>query len=180
MKDIIAIVTSQEGGQIRLTYKQWSHITENHDYMAGCLDLVLETLDDPDLIIQGWTDEKIALKNYGKTIISQKSAIVAYEELAEDGFVITAFLTSSPEKIIIHRDYMAKTEILKSLPYLLTAPSDQIWTNYDQEADVMYISFRKPQNANDSILEDNLIYHYHDQDLVGITVLNASHFSTQH
>lgn len=75
---------------------------------------------------------------------------------------------------------MAKTEILKSLPYLLTAPSDQIWTNYDQEADVMYISFRKPQNANDSILEDNLIYHYHDQDLVGITVLNASHFSTQH
>jgi len=44
----------------------------------------------------------------------------------------------------------------------------------------MYISFRKPQNANDSILEDNLIYHYHDQDLVGITVLNASHFSTQH
>jgi len=74
---------------------------------------------------------------------------------------------------------MAKTEILKSLPYLLAAPSDQIWTNYDQEADVMYISFRKPQNANDSILEDNLIYHYHDQDLVGITVLNASHFSTQ-
>lgn len=74
---------------------------------------------------------------------------------------------------------MAKTEILKSLPYLLAAPSDQIWTNYDQEADVMYISFRKPQNANDSILEDNLIYHYHDQDLVGITVLNASNFSTQ-
>ena len=100
MKDIIATVTSQEGGQIRLTYKQWSHITENYDYMAGCLDLVLETLDDPDLIIQGWTDEKIALKNYSKTIISQKSAIVVYKELLEDGFVITAFLTSSPEKII--------------------------------------------------------------------------------
>jgi uncharacterized protein YuzE len=57
---------------------------------------------------------------------------------------------------------------------LLTAPSSQIWTSYDQEADVLYISFRKPQNANDSVLEDSLIYHYHDQDLVGITVLNAS------
>jgi uncharacterized protein YuzE len=57
---------------------------------------------------------------------------------------------------------------------LLTAPSSQIWTSYDQEADVLYINFRKPQNANDSVLEDSLIYHYHDQDLVGITVLNAS------
>ena len=74
---------------------------------------------------------------------------------------------------------MAKTELLKSVPYLLTAPSAQIWTSYDLEADVLYISFRKPQNANDSILENNLIYHYHDQDLVGITVLNASHFSAQ-
>ncbi|MFN5514217.1 MAG: DUF2283 domain-containing protein [Cyanobacteriota bacterium] len=69
---------------------------------------------------------------------------------------------------------MAKTELLKSVPYLLAAPSSQIWTSYDQEADVLYISFRKPQNANDSILEDDSIYHYHDQDLVGITVLNAS------
>ncbi len=71
---------------------------------------------------------------------------------------------------------MAEAELLKSVPYLLTAPSSQIWTSYDQEADVLYISFCKPQNANDSILEDSLIYHYHyhDQDLVGITVLNAS------
>ncbi|PNW59134.1 UNVERIFIED_CONTAM: hypothetical protein BEN50_00580 [Euhalothece sp. KZN 001] len=74
---------------------------------------------------------------------------------------------------------MAKTDILKSIPYLLAAPSNQIWTSYDQEADVLYISFRKPQNANDSILENNFIYHYHDQNLVGITVLNASHFSRQ-
>jgi len=100
MKDVIAIVTSQQGVPIRLTYKQGLHITENHDYMAGCLDLVLETIDDPDLISQGWMDEKIALKSYAKTIISQKSAIVVYKELSEDGFVITAFLTSSPEKII--------------------------------------------------------------------------------
>ena len=100
MNDLVAIVISQQGLPIRLTYKQWSHITENHDYMAGCLDLVLETIDDPDMIVRGWTDEKIALKNYTKTIISRKSAIVVYKELSQDGFVITAFLTSSPEKII--------------------------------------------------------------------------------
>ena len=46
--------------------------------------------------------------------------------------------------------------------------------DYDEEADVMYISFYKPQNANDSIMEDNVIYHYRDEKLVGITVLRSS------
>ncbi len=55
-------------------------------------------------------------------------------------------------------------------------PARQIWTDYDPEADVLYISFRKPQQANDSIMEDDgNIYHYRDDLLVGITVLNASH-----
>ncbi len=69
---------------------------------------------------------------------------------------------------------MAKVDPLEPVPYLLSVPSKQIWTDYDEEADVLYISFRKPQQANDSILEENAIYHYRDQDLVGITVLNAS------
>ncbi len=29
--------------------------------------------------------------------------------------------------------------------YLLTAPSKKIWTDYDKEAGVLYISFYKPQ-----------------------------------
>jgi uncharacterized protein YuzE len=58
---------------------------------------------------------------------------------------------------------------------LIELPARHIWTDYDDSADVLYISFRKPQNANDSVMEDdNRIYHYHDDDLVGITILNAS------
>jgi uncharacterized protein YuzE len=58
---------------------------------------------------------------------------------------------------------------------VLSLPSRQVWTDYDAEADVLYISFRKPQQANDSIMEDDgNIYHYRDDELVGITVLNAS------
>lgn len=58
---------------------------------------------------------------------------------------------------------------------LLKLPSSQMWTDYDSEADVLYISFRKPQQADDSIMEDDgNIYHYHGEQLVGITVLNAS------
>ncbi len=53
-------------------------------------------------------------------------------------------------------------------------PSRRIWIDYDDEADVLYISFRKPQQANDSIIEYNVIYHYRDEELVGFTVLRAS------
>jgi hypothetical protein len=44
----------------------------------------------------------IALKHYPKTNITEKDAAVVYKELSEnsDGFVITAFLTSKPQKIL--------------------------------------------------------------------------------
>ena len=58
---------------------------------------------------------------------------------------------------------------------VLALPTHQLWTEYDDEADVLYISFRKPQQANDSVMEDDgNIYHYRDDELVGITVLHAS------
>jgi len=63
--------------------------------------------------------------------------------------------------------------ILESIPYLLKMPSNRIWVDYDEEADVLYISFRKPQQANDSVMEDDNIYHYHDKKLVGLTILHA-------
>ena len=68
---------------------------------------------------------------------------------------------------------MAEVSILESVPYLLMAPSKKTWVDYDDEADVLYISFHKPQRANDSIMEDNIIYHYRDEELVGLTILRA-------
>ncbi|MBP8973897.1 MAG: DUF2283 domain-containing protein [Anaerolineae bacterium] len=59
---------------------------------------------------------------------------------------------------------------------LLQLPSHQLWTDYDGEADVLYISFRKPQRADDTVMgEDGNLYHYAGGALVGVTVLNASH-----
>jgi len=63
--------------------------------------------------------------------------------------------------------------VLDSLPYILKMPFKRIWIDYDEEADVLYISFRKPQQANDSLMEEDIIYHYRDDDLVGITILHA-------
>ncbi len=58
---------------------------------------------------------------------------------------------------------------------VLALRTGQMWTDYVAEADVLYISFRKPQQANDSVMEDDgNIYHYRDDEPVGVTVLNAS------
>jgi hypothetical protein len=65
-----------------------------------CIDVVLETLSEPDYIIQGWADELISLKHYDMTVISEKHAVVIYKETNDDGFVITAFMTSRPDKIV--------------------------------------------------------------------------------
>ena len=69
---------------------------------------------------------------------------------------------------------MEQANIIESIPYLLKMPSKRIWIDYDDEADVLlYISFRKPQQANDSVMEDDIISHYHDKSLVGLTILHA-------
>ncbi|NQE05789.1 hypothetical protein C5S32_07955 [ANME-1 cluster archaeon GoMg1] len=60
--------------------------------------------------------------------------------------------------------------------YLLKMPSNRIWIDYDEDADVLYISFQKPQHADDSEMKDNIIYHYRGKDLVGVTVVGAKKY----
>jgi uncharacterized protein YuzE len=69
-----------------------------------------------------------------------------------------------------------KKELLESVPYLLKMPSNRIWIDYDEDADVLYISFQKPQHADDSEMKGNVIYHYRGKDLVGITVVGAKKY----
>jgi len=97
--DFVGIATLKNGTLIKLTHKQWAHILESHDYMAGNLDLVFESIEDPDFIVEGWTNELIALKHYKKTSISEKYVVVVYKE-GKDGFIITAFMTSKQDKIL--------------------------------------------------------------------------------
>lgn len=66
-------------------------------------------------------------------------------------------------------------KILSLVPELLEVPYARIWTSYDKEADVLYINFKKPSNADDSELtDDDIITRYEKGEIVGITILNAS------
>jgi uncharacterized protein YuzE len=64
--------------------------------------------------------------------------------------------------------------ILESAASFLKLGAKKLWLDYDEEADVLYLSFRHPQKATDSRIEGELIYHYHDGELVGVTILHAS------
>lgn len=55
----------------------------------------------------------------------------------------------------------------------------QMWIDYDKEADVLYISFVRPQNADESVMEGNLIIHKRGDRIVGLTIINASKFKAR-
>ena len=58
---------------------------------------------------------------------------------------------------------------------LVNIPFTNVWSSYDKEADVLYMNFKKPAIADDSELtDDNIIIRYEREEVIGITVLNAS------
>ena len=63
---------------IRLTRERWFHITENHDDLAGYYDGVLQTTENPDLVIQGYGGAFIAVKGMG----GKRYLGVGYKEFA--------------------------------------------------------------------------------------------------
>jgi uncharacterized protein YuzE len=58
---------------------------------------------------------------------------------------------------------------------MLNIRHKRIWYSYDEEADVLYLNFKKPSHADDSELtEDDIIIRYEKGEVVGITILHAS------
>ena len=72
------------------------------------------------------------------------------------------------------RETSAAGEILASLPHLLRLPSKQVWFDFDEEADELYVNFERPQGATDSELsDDGVLMRYRGDQLVGVTIMNA-------
>ena len=65
--------------------------------------------------------------------------------------------------------------LVRLTPELLGVPFQRLWSSYDREADVLYLSFKKPSHADDSVLtDDDVIVRYEGTEVVGITILHAS------
>ena len=68
----------------------------------------------------------------------------------------------------------AVEDIAEAVPHLIRLPEGRAWVDYDSEADVLYISLKRPQRATDTVDRDGILLRYRGKDLVGVTVLNAS------
>jgi hypothetical protein len=90
--DRIRVLDTQSvrGTPIRLPDERWAHIALEHGELAGARDRVLETVRSPEVVHEGANGELLAVS----PSVDGKSLVVVYRDDGEDGFVITAFLTS--------------------------------------------------------------------------------------
>lgn len=86
---MISIIPSKNGIPIRLTDERWAHIIEEHGELADLRQEVLQTVAEPERIVEGKAGELLAVRE----LENGKWLVVVYRELVDDGFVITAFLT---------------------------------------------------------------------------------------
>ena len=64
-------------------------------------------------------------------------------------------------------------DIQTALPYFLKHKT--VWASYDNDADVLYLHFKKPNHADNSeMTEDEIIVRYENKEIIGMTILNAS------
>lgn len=72
-------------------------------------------------------------------------------------------------------DFIGKCVTMASDMIKLATKTSHLWLDYDKEADVLYMSFRKPQRATKTIeTDDDILIRKDGKDIVGLTILNAS------
>ena len=64
---------------------------------------------------------------------------------------------------------------VRLFPEISRTPEQSVWMTYDAEADVLYINFKKPSEADDSELtDDDVIVRYQGDQVIGYTILHMS------
>lgn len=66
--------------------------------------------------------------------------------------------------------------LFRALAHFIKLPAKKMWIDYDDEVDVLYVHFEeKPSSTHSEMTEDGLILDYREEQLVGLTILEASH-----
>ena len=77
------------------------------------------------------------------------------------------------EQRIINSSKLAVSDLVQMAQY----GKDKLFADYDSEADVLYVSFGKPQKADDAVQgKDGIIRRKKGNKIVGLTILHASRF----
>ena len=87
--------------------------------------------------------------------------------LTFDDYGSVAQVTEIPAKEI--------ARLVRLVPRLMELGKKRLWMDYDEEAAVLYLSFRRPQKATESDMrDDGILVHYRGKEVVGLTFLDAS------
>lgn len=61
------------------------------------------------------------------------------------------------------------------LSKLISLPQKKLWTDYDEEADTLYVSFGPPQKADDTLPGKNgVLIRKRQGKIIGFTIIGAS------
>ena len=92
---MIEKILSKNNIPISLTDERWAHIVEEHCELAGMRLEIMETVSCPLRILAGGVGELLAVRE----VSPGKSLVVVYREFEDDGFIITAFITSKTKSL---------------------------------------------------------------------------------
>jgi uncharacterized protein YuzE len=145
---------------IRPTDERWDHVITSHDDMEEYYDDCLRVIEKPDLILKDRKGSFLAVKGYG----AHWYLVVAYRELNQDDGLIK----KNKRKVLANALGFALN--------LAKFPQTSFWVDFDEEADVLYISFKRPQRATNTVdlNDDGILLRYQGKEIVGITILDAS------
>ena len=70
-------------------------------------------------------------------------------------------------------------KVVENLISLSLISKKRLWVDYDKKADVLYINFDRPDKADDAREEKGIITRTRKGEVIGLTILNASSFSSK-
>lgn len=90
---------------------------------------------------------------------------------------VKELLKAAPKFADLRQNPHGVCELKPAVATSLNISRKRIRYDYDQEVDVLYLGFGdKPRSADDSELtDDDLIIRYDRGEIIGVTILNASH-----
>ncbi|HHY95438.1 MAG TPA: hypothetical protein GX513_10590 [Firmicutes bacterium] len=90
------VARSRNGVPVRLPAERWEHIRLSHPELDARKDAVVSCIAMPEKVFAGNAGELLAVRQIG----GREYVVVVYREVSgEDGFVVTAFVTTRPERL---------------------------------------------------------------------------------
>jgi len=135
---------------IRLTDERWGHIVNSHDDLAS-------RVARPERMRRAWSPCKLPTP-------------FACAQGVPPGRKINR------RRIVWPRWRKRISGKLSLAQQVGRFPTGKLWLDYDAEADVLYVSLKRPHKATETIDldEEGVLLRYRGNQLVGMTVLDAS------